>query len=330
MSPSAKWVRTLATAGLLALSPAVLLQQQPKEESGNRSLSMDTDRLFTEMCGEAGGHPPGRGKARAKAQARQEAIPDGRLAGPCDKRLAYRMLAGVALPSPFYRCALVGSSHDLEGAGLGREIDAHDTVVRVNRLPIAAYFNDFGSRTDVLFTAPVQDSMEQYGPRGQNYVEMDGARRICGWESYCPFTSVMLKGADTYECGRVFTERFPPSSPGWRPPASAKTGVAHQVESVNAMAYELLDYDAHWKRPTNGFQAFLTLVHVCSHLDVYGFSGTETADGHEMRIHLHDVEAEHRVIDQIIKGEELATLREFYPAYQKCFLNKTGKIRKMR
>eukprot|EP00971_Amphidinium_carterae_P063835 1263638-Amphidinium_carterae.1 len=49
------------------------------------------------------------------------------------------------------RCAVVGSGNAMLGSGYGEEVDAHDTVVRVNRLPTESFFGDFGQRTSILF-----------------------------------------------------------------------------------------------------------------------------------------------------------------------------------
>jgi len=51
----------------------------------------------------------------------------------------------------FNNCALVGASPILNGAGHGADIDSHDTVIRVNRLPTPEYADDFGKKTDVYF-----------------------------------------------------------------------------------------------------------------------------------------------------------------------------------
>ena len=48
-----------------------------------------------------------------------------------------RRLEGI--PAALRRCALVGASSNLLGRGLGQEIDGHDTVIRVNRLPSEEY-----------------------------------------------------------------------------------------------------------------------------------------------------------------------------------------------
>ena len=51
------------------------------------------------------------------------------------------------------RVALVGPAKSFEGAKFGKEIDAHDIVCRINVPEFSsAYYADFGSRTDVLFS----------------------------------------------------------------------------------------------------------------------------------------------------------------------------------
>eukprot|EP00951_Prasinocladus_malaysianus_P010247 scaffold75120_cov39-Prasinocladus_malaysianus.AAC.1 len=44
-------------------------------------------------------------------------------------------------------CAAVGSGGSLSGSGQGREIDAHDMVLRVNEAPVDGYQRDVGRHT---------------------------------------------------------------------------------------------------------------------------------------------------------------------------------------
>merc|ERR1719356_2181779 len=55
------------------------------------------------------------------------------------------------LPNKFQDCALIGSSSILKGASRGAEIDAHKTIIRINRLPTINDMQDFGTRTDVVY-----------------------------------------------------------------------------------------------------------------------------------------------------------------------------------
>ena len=72
---------------------------------------------------------------------------------PFDATLAFEDSDALAPPpSRFERCALVGNADILRGRGLGAKVDGHDTVIRINRLPVAAFGADVGNRTDILFT----------------------------------------------------------------------------------------------------------------------------------------------------------------------------------
>ena len=66
-------------------------------------------------------------------------------------REALTQMSGEPFPSELGSCALVGGSSILEGSGHGLDIEAHDTVIRINRLPHPRHYGDVGSRTDVYF-----------------------------------------------------------------------------------------------------------------------------------------------------------------------------------
>lgn len=48
-------------------------------------------------------------------------------------------------------CAVVGSSGHLLNSTLGKEIESHDVVIRINAAPTGEFSKDVGSRTDVRF-----------------------------------------------------------------------------------------------------------------------------------------------------------------------------------
>jgi len=247
----------------------------------------------------------------------------------CDKRLVTEVLTARASPASYDRCALVGSSVDMHGRGLGREIDSHDTVIRVNRVPTFAYARDFGRRTDVLFTAPVQEFKEQFSKEGQYYWTLGGSRQLCRYaDPWCPFKSVVLKGSDSSECGLSFASRFPPTMPGWKPPAGSMLAVAHQSEALNRLAYLLMQFNKYYARPTNGFHAFLTFSYMCNSLDVYGFSGNTSVDAHEMK-QVHSLPLEHRVLDMLANQSSTLnnTVNALLSDYEQCLAKKRGKIR---
>jgi len=232
----------------------------------------------------------------AFAQGRRKAEGDG----------VYTMLGGGEMSTAvgFGRCALVGSSDKMVGQGVGADIDGHDTVIRVNRIPVPEFAQDFGLRTDVLFTGAVADSVEQYSQAGIKFKFLGGAMGSCAYSGGCPFTALLLKGADARECKMDFEGRYPPSLPGWRP-SSSSVSVAHQDEAINRLGYWMLQHKGYLPqythrrliRPTNGFQAFLTAGLLCESVDVYGFSGsTGTADGHEVNLDIHNMTREHELM----------------------------------
>lgn len=52
-------------------------------------------------------------------------------------------------------CALVSSSGHLLGSGAGKDIDAHDCVIRMNNAPVRGYEKDVGIRTTIRSMANV-------------------------------------------------------------------------------------------------------------------------------------------------------------------------------
>lgn len=208
------------------------------------------------------------------------------------------MLYSSWMPVHFRSCALVGSSDNLRKAGLGPEIDSHDTVFRVNRVPNAEFARDYGSRTEVLFMGAVSEKKKRYSKTGIYYRYFGGDIWLCAWQAReCPFRVVLLKGADRVEYGQNFAERYPKGEEGWKPSFS-EFAIGHQSDAVNTFAYRLNN----GARPTNGFQAFLTAAVVCKSLTVYGFGGTGTGDGHVIKS-VHDLWGEHEMMRHVIDGK---------------------------
>uniref|UniRef100_A0A1A7ZG94 ST3 beta-galactoside alpha-2,3-sialyltransferase 2 n=2 Tax=Nothobranchius TaxID=28779 RepID=A0A1A7ZG94_NOTFU len=57
-------------------------------------------------------------------------------------------------PGRCLRCAVVGNSGNLRGAGYGSAIDGHDYIMRINLAPTVGYEDDAGSRTTHHFMYP--------------------------------------------------------------------------------------------------------------------------------------------------------------------------------
>ena len=56
--------------------------------------------------------------------------------------------------------AIVGPSPHLVNTGLGEFIDSHDLVIRINEILPSGYFQDYGSKTDIVFLNLGNDWLE--------------------------------------------------------------------------------------------------------------------------------------------------------------------------
>jgi len=223
------------------------------------------------------------------------------------------MLSSRHLDARFCRCALVGSAAGFNGHGLGPEIDGHDTVIRVNRLPVEAqHFLDFGRRTDIFWGEPgygAPGQHENLDARGDYWVELMhrtwAEARACHLRrgsGSCGFANLVIKGSDVPVVGKTFRRRFPLSSPG-RLPEQTALPLGHQSDDINAAAFSVEEMR---HVPSNGLHAFLTLAPLCGSLTMYGFDGAGTADGHEIGSR-HSLSEERAIMDRLIRGEVRAS-----------------------
>nr|XP_013807520.1 PREDICTED: alpha-N-acetylgalactosaminide alpha-2,6-sialyltransferase 2-like isoform X3 [Apteryx mantelli mantelli] len=77
-------------------------------------------------------------------------------------------IQGPGAPAPCIRCAVVGNGGILNGSRMGRTIDAHDYVFRVNGAITAGFEKDVGNRTSfyVFSTNTMMNSMNSYAAEG--------------------------------------------------------------------------------------------------------------------------------------------------------------------
>jgi hypothetical protein len=81
------------------------------------------------------------------SQLLRRSYPFGLAPSPFRLAQCYRSIATRPPRAVFATCAVVGSSGSLKGGALGREIDEHEAVIRVNSAPVAGYVADVGYRT---------------------------------------------------------------------------------------------------------------------------------------------------------------------------------------
>eukprot|EP00746_Dinoflagellata_sp_MGD_P154537 gnl/MRDRNA2_/MRDRNA2_84870_c2_seq1.p1 gnl/MRDRNA2_/MRDRNA2_84870_c2~~gnl/MRDRNA2_/MRDRNA2_84870_c2_seq1.p1 ORF type:complete len:365 (+),score=40.38 gnl/MRDRNA2_/MRDRNA2_84870_c2_seq1:342-1436(+) len=204
-----------------------------------------------------------------------------------------------SIPVHLKRCALVGSSNYLVGRRLGREIDDHDIVIRVNRLPTPTFIEDFGNKTDVYFSEVTR--FRSCAGFMDNFLSFSGKQSPrTDWCNFtgkqpCRYKVFILKGSDFR-----MPEVFPGDEPGCKLVCSAPDLVCGEQATE---IFQVVTWLPRLKQiPTSGLQAFFTFAPICSSMRLYGFGGEGTADHHFSNTKTHNYDLEHEILHRIINA----------------------------
>ena len=171
---------------------------------------------------------------------------------------------GASVAPTLGRCAVVGSSGSLlAGPALGEEIDAHDTVLRLNAAPIAGYEARVGHRTNVRFVNAPQSSEWARELRRQ---ASEGRSPVAPPDAVAPGELLFLSA----------------SLPAWSPLTDSRTVAAALINRTYRKRcvlpfFDAADLAAHSAShgnaltPTFGFESVVHALHACRSVDVYGF-----------------------------------------------------------
>ena len=235
-------------------------------------------------------------------------------------------------------CAMVGGGHGVLERMRGDEIDAHDVVIRVNRLVCRAGAPDchmpassqvdtryLGSQTDLLvldrcFAGRQEEYLNEEEDDGYRFAFYgDGSDRglgqchPSGYHADCPFSALVYKGATPWMDHDYCTGEHAHVS-------DLRRKVSHSREvAFGIMTDELMDGvaamrgyrtgDTEYDKPTTGFYAVVALAPLCKELDLYGFSGDTTADGHVISSD-HSIAREHALLRDLSEHRPIASMPE--------------------
>lgn len=176
------------------------------------------------------------------------------------------------LPNRYHDCALVGSTASLNLSGQAIHIDAHETVIRVDRIPTPYAYSDLGWKSTILF---------------QNYTHTrEVARGNQGFKwDHAQFKSVIMAApCDHFMYSALVDQTMPFAMKGIFP-----VGIERQIHGDLICAMR----DSHGRQPTTlEFFGFIIFSQLCDSLHIYGF-GPYTApwgaEPHDYAEHVSDV-----------------------------------------
>ncbi|XP_072033260.1 alpha-2,8-sialyltransferase 8B-like [Amphiura filiformis] len=157
-------------------------------------------------------------------------------------------------------CAVVGNGGILLDSGCGKEIDAHDFIIRSNIAAIREYVNDVGSRTDIM-TINAQglrwlvDSLLKNGTNSKSVEDFDRLRFLN--ESVLWFTKSIKR-----EGGELLTTLYDIFKKHHLP-----IRIAYSPENQIPTTQRIWNIDF----PTTGLFLYTFAAAICDNISLYGF-----------------------------------------------------------
>ncbi|XP_033111454.1 alpha-2,8-sialyltransferase 8B-like [Anneissia japonica] len=154
-------------------------------------------------------------------------------------------------------CALIGNSGILLNSSCGREIDAHDIVVRANSAPTAGYERDVGYKTSLMMfnrasSLVVKKSMRSKPlPKSMNKMQM-----FMDFNDTIVWYALMAGGLGTSILKTAFSKL-----------ARDNIRVAYSLNSPMTISKRLW----HLRLPSTGLNMISSMNYYCDKISLYGF-----------------------------------------------------------
>ncbi|CAN0389542.1 unnamed protein product [Lampetra planeri] len=175
-------------------------------------------------------------------------------------------------------CAVVGNGGILNGSRMGREIDKHHYVFRVNAAMTRGYEDDVGSRTSFYFfsTNTMRNSLGRF--RKQGYTsppDTPETRYVFIPDSTRDYQMVQAAITNTPVTSGRDSSKLPPtyfgSAPGPEKFKMLHPDFSRYLRNRFMMSSRLKGRLRVIYRPSTGAMMLLTALHTCDVVDAYGF-----------------------------------------------------------
>ncbi|KAM7396169.1 hypothetical protein PAMP_019231 [Pampus punctatissimus] len=199
-------------------------------------------------------------------------------------------------PGRCLRCAVVGNSGNLRGAGYGPTIDGHNYIMRINLAPTVGYEEDAGSLTTHHFMYP------------------ESAKNLAANVSFVlvPFKTLDLVWiTSALSTGQI---RFT-----YAPVKQFLRVDKDKVQIFNPAFFKYI-HD-HWTRhhgryPSTGMLVLFFALHVCDEVNVFGFGADSRGNWHHYweqnrysgefrKTGVHDADFEAQIIQRLAKAGKI-------------------------